>query len=113
MHRIAIVAFLALSGCQTVKPIQPPKVVEVVVEKVVSYPTVLRQPCDTHPKQRNDVEEAVRLANSRLSSVVLCNCKILRGAQLTEKLPPEHEAMLAQCPKEIRQAKPEKIRGLR
>jgi hypothetical protein len=106
MRSLGVIALLALAACGTVEPIEPPKVVEVVVEKIVNYPSILRQPCDTHPKQKNDVEEAVRLANSRLASVVLCNCKILRGAQLTEKLSPEHEAMLAQCPKEIRQANP-------
>ena len=105
--RAAALTLLVLAGCQTMPDLPPPpKVVEVVVQKTVNWPKELRTLCDTHPKQDQTVGEAVRLANSRLASVVLCNCKILRGTQLTEKLPPEHEKLLAECPKTIREAKP-------
>lgn len=81
MHRIAIAALLALAGCQTVKPIQPPRVVEVVVQKIVPVPAALTEPCQQPTKRSNTIEEAVRLANVRKAALDECSARMekIRG----------------------------------
>lgn len=78
MRRLALIALLALPACQTVKPIPPPKVVEVVVEKIVAVPKELTKPCRNTAKQDNSVSEAVRLANSRDEYLVECSARMER-----------------------------------
>jgi hypothetical protein len=70
---------LALAGCQSIpKPIQPPKVVEVVVEKLVPVPEELTRDCGTATKQDNSVAEAVRLANTRDELLKECTSRMRR-----------------------------------
>jgi len=81
MRSLGVIALLALVGCQTAKPIQPPKVVEVVVEKIVPVPEPLTAPCQQPAKQSNTVEEAVRLANARKAALDECSARMekIRG----------------------------------
>lgn len=79
MHRLALIAALALSGCQSApKPIQPPKVVEVPVTKIVPVPAELTGPCRQPAKQDNSVAEAVRLANERKAALDECSGRMAR-----------------------------------
>lgn len=78
MRRLAVIAMLALAGCQTLKPIQPPKVVEVTVEKIVPVPSALTEPCKRPAKQGNTVAEAVRLANEREAALAECSARMAR-----------------------------------
>lgn len=70
---------LALAGCQSIPtPIQPPKVVEVVVEKLVDVPEELTRDCGNTTKQDNSVAEAVRLANTRDELLKECTSRMRR-----------------------------------
>lgn len=77
MRRLALIAALALAGCAS-HPVQPPKVVEVVVEKLVSVPAPLTEPCRRPQKQNNTVAEAVRLANERDAALVECSGRMAK-----------------------------------
>lgn len=81
MRTVAVIALLALAGCQTAKPIQPPKVVEVVVQKIVPVPDALTEPCQQPSKRSNTIEEAVRLANVRKAALDECSARMekIRG----------------------------------
>lgn len=81
MRSLGVIALLALAACRTVEPIQPPKVVEVVVEKIVPVPAPLTEPCQQPVKQSNTVEEAVRLANVRKAALDECSARMekIRG----------------------------------
>jgi uncharacterized protein YcfL len=81
MRTLAVIALLALAGCRTAKPIQPPKVVEVVVQKIVPVPAALAEPCQQPAKRSNTVEEAVRLANVRKAALDECSARMekIRG----------------------------------
>ena len=68
-------ALLGLAACQSA-PIKPPKVVEVVVTKIVSVPARLTKPCDLVAKKGNSVGEAIRLANARKASIAECNARL-------------------------------------
>lgn len=73
MHRLGLIlAMLAVTACQS-QPIKPPKVVEVVVEKVVPVPKQLTEPCQQPAKQGQTVQEAVRLANARKAALDECS----------------------------------------
>ena len=70
---------LALAGCHSIpQPIQPPKVVEVVVEKLVPVPEELTKDCGNTAKQNNSVAEAVRLANTRDELLKECTSRMRR-----------------------------------
>ncbi len=78
MRRLALtLAALALAGCAN-QPIQPPKVVEVVVEKLVDVPEELTRDCGNTTKQDNSVAEAVRLANTRDELLKECTSRMRR-----------------------------------
>jgi hypothetical protein len=77
MRALALIAALAVAGCAT-RPIQPPKVVEVVVEKIVAVPEELTVPCRNTAKQDNSVAEAVRLANTRDEYLDECSKRMQR-----------------------------------
>lgn len=76
--RCAALILLALTGCQTT---QPPKIVRVPVETIVSVPDALTVPCDEVAKREETYEEAIRLANARLASLKACNKRMaeIRG----------------------------------
>lgn len=80
MRSLALIAALALSACAS-RPIQPPKVVEVVVQKIVPVPETLTEPCQQPTKQSNTIEEAVRLANARKAALDECSARMekIRG----------------------------------
>lgn len=79
MRGPALIALLALTGCQTTPTV--PKVVRVPVEVIVPVPVALTEPCDLVPKRDDTYEEAIRLANARLASLKACNGKLaeIRG----------------------------------
>ena len=55
--RAAALTLLVLAGCQTTPDLpQPPKVVEVVVEKIVPVPPALTEPCQQPAKAANTVQ---------------------------------------------------------
>lgn len=84
MRILAVAAVLALTGCQTTPDLpQPPKVVEVVVEKVVPVPASLTEPCQQPAKAANTVQEAVRLANERKAALDECSARMARIRGLT------------------------------
>lgn len=81
MRRLALIAATSvlLTGCPwNTKPVQPPKVVEVVVEKLVEVPEELTRDCGTAIKQDNSVAEAVRLANTRNELLKECTARMRR-----------------------------------
>lgn len=76
---VVLVLVLALAGCQSIpQPIAPPKVVEVVVEKLVPVPDELIRDCGSVSKQDNSVAEAVRLANTRDELLKECTSRMRR-----------------------------------
>ena len=76
---ITLVAMLVLAGCQTTPDLpQPPKVVEVTVEKIVPVPAALTEPCRQPEKKGNTVAEAVRLANERKAALDECSRRMER-----------------------------------
>ena len=78
MRQLALtIAMLALAGCAN-QPVQPPKVVEVVVEKMVDVPEELTRDCGNSTKQNNSVAEAVRLANTRDELLKECTSRMRR-----------------------------------
>lgn len=78
MRRLALtLAALALAGCAN-QPIQPPEVVEVVVEKLVDVPEELTRDCGNTAKKDNSVAEAVRLANTRDELLKECTSRMRR-----------------------------------
>lgn len=79
MRILAVAAVLVLAGCQTTPDLpQPPKVVEVVVEKIVPVPAALTEPCQQPAKTANTVQEAVRLANERKAALDECSARLAR-----------------------------------
>ena len=81
MRRLALIAatILPLTGCPwNTRPVQPPKMVEVVVEKLVPVPEELSRDCGTVTKQDNSVAEAVRLANTRDELLKECTSRMRR-----------------------------------
>ena len=77
--RAAALTLLVLAGCQTTPDLpQPPKVVEVVVEKIVPVPASLTEPCQQPTKAANTVQEAVRLANERKAALDECSRRMER-----------------------------------
>ena len=84
MRILAVIALLVLSGCQTMPELpQPPKVVEVTVEKIVPVPAALTEPCRQPEKKGNTVAEAVRLANERKAALDECSQRMARIRGLT------------------------------
>lgn len=84
MRILAVIALLVLSGCQTMPELpQPPKVVEVTVEKIVPVPAALTEPCRQPEKKGNTVAEAVRLANERKAALDECSARMARIRGLT------------------------------
>lgn len=82
--RAAALTLLVLAGCQTTPDLpQPPKVVEVVVEKMVPVPAALTEPCQQPAKAANTVQEAVRLANERKAALDECSARMARIRGLT------------------------------
>jgi hypothetical protein len=82
MRTVVLILPLALAACST-QPIQPPKVVEVVVEKLVPVPAPLTEPCRRPQKQNNTVAEAVRLANERDAALVECSSRMTKIRSLS------------------------------
>lgn len=85
MRRSALtLCVLVLAACNTTPDLpQPPKVVEVVVEKIVEVPDDLTADCGNTAKQDNSVSEAVRLANSRDEYLKECTSRMRRIRSLT------------------------------
>lgn len=83
MRRISLIALALLAGCAT-KPIQPPKVVEVVVEKIVPVPAKLTEPCQSIEAKDRSVGEAVRLANARKLALEECSGRMSKIRGLTK-----------------------------
>lgn len=79
MRAIAVIPLLLLTcafgSCQT-KPVQPPKVVEVVVEKIVPVPRELTEQVPVYQVQNQSVGEAVKAANVRKLGQEQCNAKL-------------------------------------
>lgn len=82
MRAVALILLAALAGCKSA-PILPPKVVEVVVEKIVPVPPQLTEPCQQPAKQGQTVQEAVRLANARKAALDECSGRMLKIRSLT------------------------------
>lgn len=83
MRALAVIAFLLLTACAT-RPIQPPKVVEVVVTKIVPVPDELTEPCKQHAPQAKTVAEAIRIANARKLALDECSARM---AQIRKLVP--------------------------
>lgn len=84
MRILAVIALVVLAGCQTTPDLpQPPKVVEVAVEKIVPVPAALTEPCRQPEKKGNTVAEAVRLANERKAALDECSARMARIRGLT------------------------------
>lgn len=84
MRRTALIPLLGLlcafGSCQP-KPVQPPKIVEVVVTKIVPVPPELSKDCIEVAKRDNSTGEAVRLANARKAANEECTGRMqkIRG----------------------------------
>lgn len=65
MRHLGVIPVLLLTcafgSCQP----KPPKVVEVIVTKIVPVPVELTEPCQSHEPTSQTVAEAVRMANLR------------------------------------------------
>ena len=83
MRRLALIlaTVLLLAACGKEELIRPPEIVEVTVTKYVPVPAELSRDCDEVPKEGNDYQEAIRLANARLASLEECNGRLrkIRG----------------------------------
>lgn len=66
---------IALGGCasQPAKPVEPPKVVQVVVTRYVPLPDKYLQDCPKATPKNKTVAEAVRVARARGESLDDCN----------------------------------------
>ncbi len=85
MSRILSLAILIfLAGCATTKPISPPKVVQVAVERIVPVPAALTEPCQQHEPKAKTVQEAVRLANVRKAALDECSARMKRIRDLAQ-----------------------------
>jgi len=82
MRAVVLILLAALAGCKSA-PILPPKVVEVVVEKLVPVPKSLTEPCQQPAKQDSTVKEAVRLANARKAALDECSGRMQKIRSLT------------------------------
>jgi len=81
---LALILIALVSGCGTTRPrsLPPaPKVVTVTVEKLWIPEWLLELLPEDAPKQ-NTVEEAKRLANTRLSTIQAENCRKRLGAKV-------------------------------
>lgn len=80
MRRLALtLCVLVLGACNTTPDLpQPPKVVEVVVEKIVDVPPELTADCGNTTKQDNSISEAGRLANTRDEFLKECTSRMRR-----------------------------------
>lgn len=83
MRCVQLIALALLAGCAT-KPIKPPKVVEVVVEKIVPVPAALTKPCQAIEANGRSVGEAVRLANARKLALEECSSRMTKIRGLTK-----------------------------
>ncbi len=83
MRAIAVIACLLLTACAS-KPTKPPKVVEVIVEKIVPVPAELTEPCKQHAPQAKTVAEAIRIANARKLALDECSARM---AQIRKLVP--------------------------
>ena len=83
MSRLGIIPVLLLTcafgSCQT----KPPKVVEVIVTKIVPVPAELTEPCKQHAPTEKTVAEAVRMANLRKAALDECSSRMARIRGLT------------------------------
>lgn len=75
MRAVALILLAALAGCKSA-PIQPPKIVEVVVEKTVPVPRELTKRVPVYEVKANTVAEAVKAANLRKEGQMQCNAKL-------------------------------------
>lgn len=82
MRAAALIVLAVLAGCKTA-PIQPPKIVEVVVQKIVPVPGQLTEPCQQPVKQGSTVQEAVRLANARKAALDECSGRMSKIRSLS------------------------------
>lgn len=82
MRGLAVVACLLLTACGTT-PIKPPRVVEVIVTKIVPVPAELTEPCKQHTPQAKTVAEAVRIANARKLALDECSARMAQIRSLT------------------------------
>ena len=78
-----MIALALLAGCAT-KPIQPPKVVEVVVTKIVPVPAKLTKQVPVYEVTDQSVAEAVKAANMRKAGQMQCNAQLGQIEGLTK-----------------------------
>ncbi len=87
---LSIPLLLGLMGasCSTA-PTKPviPAVVKVPVKVYVEVPSELSKDCEAVPKTKQDVDEAVRLANARAESIAECT-KRMRAIRALPVTPP-------------------------
>jgi len=82
MRTAALILLAALAGCKSA-PIQPPKIVEVVVEKIVGVPAELTKRTPVYEVKANTVAEAVKAANLRKEGQMQCNLQLEQIEGLT------------------------------
>lgn len=86
MRAVALIPFLlllcAFGSCQQ-RPAPPPKIVEVVVEKIVDVPAALTKRVPVYEVKANTVAEAVKAANLRKEGQMQCNAKLEQIEGLT------------------------------
>lgn len=75
MRALAVVACLALAACGTT-PIKPPKVVEVVVTKIVPVPAELTERIPVYDAKAQTVGEAVKSSNVNKAGLLQCNVRL-------------------------------------
>lgn len=79
-RRIRLLTLILVAGtlaaCKSNPPVQPPKVVQTVVTRIVPVPEELTTPCVIAQPQSNTVGEAVRVARERRAALQKCNAKL-------------------------------------
>lgn len=78
MRGLAMTACLALTACAT----QPPKVVTVVVEKIVPVPVELTKPCPVYRAKRQTVGEAITGHNINAARLEECDARMKQIREL-------------------------------
>lgn len=75
MRRLALTACLLLTACGT-QPIKPPKVVEVIVTKIVPVPAELTERIPVYDAPQKTVGEAVKSSNINKAGLLQCNVRL-------------------------------------
>ena len=81
----AVIALLALAGCQSApERIVVPEVVHVTVPKYITPPAELTRPCPVAELQGRTVADVVEAANARKVSLEQCNEQLRQIRNLGE-----------------------------